>query len=54
MITATIIWPAVIAIIGVIAWFWSKNGKVQRMGEIAYFCGLFWIVYLCCGKLLHF
>ena len=32
--------PILVALIGVLLWFISANGKVQEAGRIMFFCGL--------------
>jgi hypothetical protein len=51
---ATIVAPLVVCIAGALLFALSSNGKLARMGELAFFCGLFWVVYLLSGRALHF
>jgi hypothetical protein len=49
------IWPLVFCIAGALAWALSSNAKIAEMGRLAFFCGLFWLVYGLAGKgALHF
>lgn len=36
----TLLFPAIVAIAGLILYFAATNPKVQRVGEIMFFCGL--------------
>lgn len=47
------IWPLAICLLGLLAFVLSQNNKVIRLGEIAYFVGLFWTVYELASKTLH-
>jgi hypothetical protein len=51
---ATIAYPLIVAVAGALAFAFSSNGKIARMGEIALFVGLLWTVYLLAGHQLHF
>ncbi len=37
---AIAIFPIIVAILGILLWFISANGKVQEVGRIMFFCGL--------------
>jgi hypothetical protein len=51
---ATIAYPLIVAVAGVLAYGFSSNAKVVRIGEIAFFVGLLWTVYLLTGSRVHF
>ena len=42
--------PLLVAIVGVLAYALSTNGKVQEMGRIAFFCGLLVFLWYCAGS----
>jgi hypothetical protein len=44
--------PLLVCIIGAILYALPTPVKVSEMGKIAFFCGLFWLVYL--AKTLRF
>lgn len=44
-----IIYPALVAILGALAYALSTNARVQELGRITFFCGLFWTVYVLIG-----
>lgn len=46
-------WPLVFAIAGALVFAFAP-GKSQRLGEIAYFSGLFWLVYTMSRAALRF
>lgn len=37
---AIALFPIIVAILGILLWFVSANGKVQEAGRIMFFCGL--------------
>lgn len=37
---AIAIFPVIIAVIGILLYFVSANGKVQEVGRLMFFCGL--------------
>jgi len=37
----TILIPLLVALLGVLAYALSSNGKIQEIGRICFFCGLF-------------
>ncbi len=37
---AIAIFPIIVAVIGILLWFVSGNGKVQEVGRLMFFCGL--------------
>ncbi len=45
--------PLVVAVVGLLMFAYAPNGKANRAGEIAYFVGLFWLVYLLAGSRVH-
>ena len=51
---ATIAYPLIVAVVGALAYGFSSNAKVTRLGEIAFFVGLLWTVYLLAGARVHF
>jgi hypothetical protein len=50
----TAVAPLVVCIAGALLFALSSNGKLARMGEIGFFVGLFWLVYLLAGRVLRF
>lgn len=50
---ATILWPVLVAMLG-FALYLLAGAKISELGRIAYFCGLFWTVYLLAGRAFHF
>jgi hypothetical protein len=60
---ATILIPLLICIVGLLVYVLAGNpgnppssvgGKVAELGRIAFFCGLFWVVYITLGHAVHF
>ena len=49
----TILVPLLVFVIGVLVYALSANGKVARIGEIATFCGLFWLVAVLARDILR-
>ncbi len=47
------LWPLVVCIIGLLVWALASNAKVSEAGKIAYFVGLFWLVYTLASKTLR-
>lgn len=45
----TIIWPLLVAFLGALIYGFAKEGKAAELGRIAFFCGLFWVVWLLTG-----
>ena len=45
--------PIVILLAGLLMWLLSSNPKVQRMGEILFFCGCFVLTWVLSSKTLH-
>ena len=43
---ATIITPLIVLVVGGAAYGFGSNGKLSELGRIAFFVGLFWLVYL--------
>lgn len=39
----SIIWPLLIAVLGLLMWVVSANPKVSEAGRILFFCGVFWV-----------
>ena len=50
---ATILWPLLITMLGLLLYALT-NGKVSEAGRLAYFAGLFWVVYLLTARAFHF
>ena len=38
------IWPLVFAVVGVLMYALTSNAKLQEIGRITFFAGLFWLV----------
>jgi Na+/phosphate symporter len=51
---ATVAAPLVICVAGALLFALASNPKLARMGELAFFCGLFWLTYALTGRVLHF
>jgi hypothetical protein len=51
---ATVVAPLVVCVAGALLFALSANPKLARMGELAFFVGLFWLVYWVGGKAIHF
>lgn len=43
---AIAIFPVIIAVIGILLYFVSANGKVQEVGKIMFFCGLLVLTFV--------
>lgn len=43
---AIAIFPVILAVLGVLLWFVPTNGKVQEMGRLMFFCGLFVLTFV--------
>ncbi len=50
---ATILIPLLVCLVGALVYGLSSNGKVAELGRVAFFCGLFWVVYLAMGRTFH-
>ena len=51
---ATIAIPLAFAILGALIYaLSSKNSPVNRMGEITFFVGMFWLVYELLGRMFR-
>lgn len=50
---ATILYPALVALVGALVYAFVKN-DARELGRLAFFAGLFWVVYLLSGKAAHF
>jgi hypothetical protein len=48
-----IAWPLVFAVAGALVFAFAP-GKAARLGELAYFSGLFWLVYMMSHGALRF
>jgi hypothetical protein len=51
---ATIAFPLGFAIVGAFVYAFAAHPKVQEMGRIVFFSGLFWLVSVLATKQLHF
>jgi len=51
---ATILVPLLVLVVGLVLWLATTNQKIADAGKIAFFVGLFWLVYLFCQKQIHF
>jgi len=49
----TVALPFIVCVAGALVYALSSNGKVSRMGEIAYFVGLLWLIYSLAGAKIH-
>lgn len=52
--SAIILYPLVIAILGLLVYLLAANPKASEIGRIMFFCGLFWLVYLFLGHSVRF
>jgi hypothetical protein len=46
-------WPLVFAVVGALVYAFAP-GKASRLGELAFFCGLLWLVYAMSHAALRF
>lgn len=53
MTLATVLFPLAFLLVGALAYALSANPKIQEMGRITFFCGLFWLVYVLVHVNLH-
>jgi hypothetical protein len=44
------VWPLVIAVVGLLLWALSSNGKAAEVGKWMFVVGMFWLVYSLTGK----
>jgi len=51
---ASAIVPFVFALVGALIYALSANPKVEKLGLIGFFCGLFWLVQELGTKTWHF
>lgn len=51
--SAIILYPLVVAILGLLVYLLAANPKAQEIGRIMFFCGLFWLVAMFSGRTLH-
>jgi hypothetical protein len=51
---ATMAVPLVVLIVGALAFALATNPKVARMGELAFFVGLFFAVWILSHQAVHF
>ncbi|HZU83828.1 MAG TPA: hypothetical protein VE987_12965 [Polyangiaceae bacterium] len=54
MMLGAAVLPLVVAVAGALLYALASNPKLARMGEILFFCGAFWLVYLLGGKAVRF
>jgi len=47
---AILVFPLLFAVAGLLMYALCTNAKLQEIGRIAFFCGLFWLVYLLTDK----
>jgi hypothetical protein len=50
---ATIIYPVVVMIVGLLLYGFSTNPKLSAIGKDMFVVGLFWTVYLMTGRQFH-
>lgn len=48
-----ILFPALVAVLGVLVYALASNPKVAELGRIAFFCGLLVAVWILAGDKLH-
>ena len=48
-----IMFPALVAVLGLVGYALSSNGKVAELCRIAFFCGLFVVVWILARLSLH-
>lgn len=51
---ATIAVPLVFMIVGALIYALASKPQVARMGELAFFAGIFWLVHELSGHAFHF
>lgn len=49
-----ILWPFLIAVLGLLIYALVSQPKLSEAGRLAYFAGLFWVVYLLASRTFHF
>lgn len=49
-----LVWPLVLTIAGALVYAFAGNAKAAELGRLAFFCGLFWLVYSVSGRQLRF
>jgi Na+/phosphate symporter len=49
-----ILFPALVCVLGLVAYALSQNPKIGELGRIAFFCGLFFVVWALAGERLRF
>jgi len=47
-----ILFPLLIALIGLLMYAFAANGKLVEIGRILFFCGMLWVVYALMGQRL--
>lgn len=50
----TILWPALITVIGLVIYALTTNPKLSEIGRLMFFAGLLWTVYLLSGSRFDF
>ncbi len=48
------VFPLVIAVVGLLMYALSSNKKVERIGEILFFVGMLWLVYISAARVVKF
>jgi hypothetical protein len=51
---ATMIVPFIVSALGLVIYFASANPKISEAGKIAYFSGLFWLVFMFAKNVISF
>lgn len=49
-----IAFPALAAVVGLLAYALASNPKIQEAGRIMFFCGFFFVVYVLAEARIHF
>ena len=45
--------PLLVAVVGLLMWFVSGNGKVQELGRLLFFCGALVTLFVMGGKVVR-
>lgn len=51
---AIAIFPVILAVVGILLYFISANGKVQEVGRILFFCGLLALSFVFSREVVRF
>lgn len=51
---ATMAVPLVVCVVGILMFALSNNPKISEMGKIAFFVGLFFVVWIVSREAVHF